>query len=276
MGKLELKKAFVLDDRVKALPLVGLEAFLQSKKLQLKSENYTFLLALWWTWEQEGSYEEKKSLLKRLLLNTPRYARMSGTFLGSIVGQIPEVIAPGLLPSIMTRAFYRRRDESFSFAASNYPSSRVRESDRQSYTCSFKTHFTAAAVEALTKPEDQAYAALGLLHGFPLALALALKEEKDDEDEDKDHGDEHSHDRHSHRLYVFCPMLTRADGLFPSFECMLISGTLGATPLTAYKQLHVSMKAWPLISIPADALAYNDEEELWVELHLKIVQHQGC
>ncbi len=74
---------YVLDERVVNLPLPAMEALLRSEKLQLKSENVTFSLALWWTMGQPGAKKERQSMFTRML-KSMRYARMSSVFLASI------------------------------------------------------------------------------------------------------------------------------------------------------------------------------------------------
>ena len=97
---------YLLDERVAALPIGGIEALLRSEELQLKSENITFSLALWWMMEQAGTQEELQPLFNRLLKSL-RYARMSAVFLASIA-QEEWAKDSGLLPAIMTCGLWRR------------------------------------------------------------------------------------------------------------------------------------------------------------------------
>ncbi len=80
----DVGRSYVLDERVVNLPLPAMEALLRSEKLQLKSENVTFVLALWWIRKQPEKEEERQLMFNRLFKSL-RYARTSSAFLASIV-----------------------------------------------------------------------------------------------------------------------------------------------------------------------------------------------
>jgi hypothetical protein len=68
-----MKDNFLLDERVGAMPIHAMEAVLRSEHLELKTENTTFTLALYWVKKQPGTEEERQRLFNRLL-KSPRCA----------------------------------------------------------------------------------------------------------------------------------------------------------------------------------------------------------
>ena len=161
------KKQYLLDERVVALPIGGIEALLRSEQLQLKSENYAYTLDYSWVvMMQGGHWGQRGQLLFNRLLKSLRYARTSAFFL-STIAQFHAVQASGLLPAIMTRAFWRRSNAPRANPVT-LPASRVKPPDRKSYSVHFSTHFTKAAIEAQKEPGHVARAYLGILHGLPL------------------------------------------------------------------------------------------------------------
>jgi len=131
----------VFDESIVNLPVGAMEALLRSEKLQLKSENFTFSLALWWIRKQPEKEEERQLMLNRLFKSL-RYARMSSAFLASIVDS-DWVKDSGLLPGIMKPAIWRRDDVLMTYDPM-FPASRVQEVDRETFTFTFTTHFTQA------------------------------------------------------------------------------------------------------------------------------------
>jgi hypothetical protein len=273
------RELYLLDERVKALPVGGMEALLRSEKLQLKSENCTFSLARWWILAQEGTSDEWQPLFTRLLKSL-RYARMSSVFLASITRD-PLIINSGLLPSIMTNAIWRR--DTFSHGASVVyplrsvlslmPASRVPDVDRHFYTCTLKGYLIKEAVEALGASKRSIAAPLGMLHGFPLGIALFVSEDGEC------------------RFAIHSPLLKRDrnltapgqatpawddDGL-RGFGYMIPRGTVGVLPLQKNKAGGVFVASYhPILTCSHDALVYDEEGKLWVEIEIKVFQHQGC
>lgn len=126
--------------------------------------------------QREDSKAERQPLFDRLLKGI-RFALMSGSFLSAIAFD-PGVKNSGLLPAIMRRAIWQRGEPDRERYPTKWPSSRAKEADSESYSCTFTTHFTKTAIEALQKPRDGAHAPLGLLHGFPCHLTLKWEKER--------------------------------------------------------------------------------------------------
>jgi hypothetical protein len=262
---------YVLDERVTALPIGAIEAVLRSEELQLKSENYSFSLALWWIMRQKGTVGEQQPLFNRLLKSL-RYARMSAVFLASIAS-FAGVQNTGLLPSIMRRGLWRRDDVPSAYGF-RLPASRVKEADRESYRCTFTAHFTKAAIEALREPGGSVYAALGLLNGFPCFLRLWLAEEKLLE------------------LCLFSEFVIEDTALdtpgkpkwggtdldvWRSFEYTVVRGTVGAIDLEPNLACVTRVNgASRILKCSPDALVYDTEGKLQVEIELNIDQHKNC
>lgn len=97
--------------------MAAVAALLRSCELQLTNENYAFSLAYWWYLEQQQkkSSDELQQEFNFLLKCLP-YGCMSCPFLASIV-HIDAVKKSGLVPSIMSRAIWRRgmADDSYRF-----------------------------------------------------------------------------------------------------------------------------------------------------------------
>ena len=256
----ELKKV-VID-----VPIGGIEAVLRSEELQHKSENYAFSLALWWAMQQKSGHRERPSLLNRLLKSL-RYARMSALFLAIIV-QLKWVQDSGLLPSILTRAIWWRGDVPWSQPVTR-PPSRVNEPHRQSYSATCSAYFPKASIESLQTPRNHARAPLGLVDGFPCYLEL--------------------HRREGGQICVqfYSDFLDDAPGEIdwgeqditkePRLEYRLVGGTLGAIDLKPKKKCCTNVRmASVFLRCPANALVYNEYDEVKVELELKIKQHKDC
>jgi hypothetical protein len=270
-GDAETKRystSYVLNPQVVTLPLPAIEAALRSEKLQLKSENYAFSLALWWYFMQPGTKEERRPLLKRLLMSL-RYARMSSTLLASIA-QIGPVVETGLLPSIMTRGIWRH-DDSHRWFVVSMPISRVRNRARESYNCTFVTHFNRAAIEGLQEGAS-ARASLGLLHGFPCYLRLLRKAD-------------------GHRLSIKSNFLI-ADNTLDApggatwgehdadekrgFEAKVIQGVVGGIEIKR-KMYRISVQGSSIIlKCPPAAFLYSEDDKLEVTLTLQVKQHTDC
>jgi len=268
---------WLLKEDVKALPLPAMEAVLRSEKLQLKSENYAFTLALWWTLAQPGAAAEQHLLLKRLLKSL-HYTRMSCAFLAAIV-QLPGVRDSGLVPAILTRAFWWR-DVPLRELWAQLPRSRVNGAVRKSYSVVFATHFNQAEVELLQQPGDEALAPLGMLHGVPLRLQLLMRTNG------------------IYSLSILSSFLQEdatfalADG--PSwmdpggdgergFKWTIVTGYLGTVALEPDQIYLTRVKrsfsdALPdgaILLCTAEAFAYVDGKQK-VELELQVAQHRGC
>lgn len=249
---LRWEASYLLDDRIKALPLAAMEAVLQSEHFHLKSENYAFSLALWWALEQPGAEEERRELLDRLLPSL-RYTRMSAPFPAAIA-QLDCPIISDLLPSIIQDAVA-------------WPRSRVGYPDNWWGKCAFATHFTRAAVQALQRPGASAHAPLGLLHGFPCHLELRRKDDG------------------GYALRLLSDFfLASADGAAAAgggadrgLWFVFFRGSLGAERWAEPSTLWTGVaRVDTLLECSAAALAYDEADRLNVELELKVQQHKGC
>ncbi len=153
-----------------------------------------------------------------------------------------------------------------------FPASRVQGPDRQSYVCTFTTHFTQAAVEVLQEPEDWVRAPLGLLHGFPCYLQLML--EKDE-----------------YVLYLISDFISEFKNGFDTpagvgqdddsergFEFTVVRGSVGAIELTPRKTYETTVTgAYPIpVCSSEDGLVCNADGNLKVELVLEVCQHKHC
>jgi hypothetical protein len=291
----EWKLTWPLDAKVTTLPLPAVETLLRSEQLQLKSENYAFSLALWWTMVQEGSQEELQPLFDRLL-SSLRFARMSPEFLAAILYDSwlkdNEVLCAIMRCATLARDWDEDSDEEeeeeeeMEEEGSDEeevadrllpPASRVRPEYRGSYTCHFITHFSQDAVTQLLEGEvNTIWATLGLFHGFQCSLALL---------------------RHSpglYRLLVVSSFLDRVteelekvegaaswpgldDAKQLSFEFTVVRGTLGHTalrPNTAYRSgmnwVHV------ILECSRDALVCGLSGLLDADVTLRMKQHPRC
>ncbi len=174
----------------------------------------------------------------------------------------------------MKRAIWRRDDVLMTYDPM-FPASRVQEADRESYTCSFTTHFTQAAVEALRVPGDVdvVRASLGLLNGFPRYLALAKVDDAE------------------YELCLYSNFLRRneagldtpagvaldnqADDCERGFELTVVRGSVGAIDLTPGETYATAVKgADPILCSSSDGLVYDADGNLKVELELKVCQHK--
>jgi hypothetical protein len=263
---------YVLDERVTALPIGAIEALLRSEELQLKSENYSFSLALWWIAKQEGTRAEQQPLFNRLLKSL-RYARMSAVFLASIAS-FTRVQKSGLLPSIMARAIWRRdyvpRPEGLQL---KLPTSRVKEADRESYSCTFTTHFTRAAIEALHESNRRVSAPLGLLHGHPCRIQLTWKK---------------NGMLCLTLLSEFQRIVTPAfytpgeaawegqDAARRGFVFGVVRGRIGALDIRPRKHFTSTRDSTYLLKWSREQLLYDAEGKLQVEIEIKSFQHTDC
>jgi hypothetical protein len=264
--------SYVLDERVTALPIGGIEALLRSEELQLKSENYTASLAMWWALGQEEHEKEVQQLLFNRLLRSFRYTRMSSTFLASLADN-SWVTDSGLLHDIMRRTIWRR-DFVLRVYSPEFPASRVKGCDRYKYSMTFTTYFTKAAVEALREPDDRLSMPLGLLNGFPCYLDLIMRADG------------------QYSLCIFSELFVEEDDLntleeaewggqdgdaWRCFDFKIVRGTFGEVALEE-DQTYVSYvnSADFILVCSSEALVYDAEGKLKVELELTIEQHYNC
>lgn len=276
IGENDWGNAWLLDEQITALPIGGIEALLRSEELQLMSENYAFTLALWWVLSQPGSREERQPLFNRLLKSL-RWARMSSDFV-AIVGQLHWVKDSGLAASIMTRALWRRDEMREEY---HTPRSRVQEANGESYSCTFITYFTKAAIGALQPEEAVVAAALGVLHGHPYGMEIsALVRAQDTYDltfysdflggiEDRDKALELEASEEG-------GWKGRDDDMHRGFYFTVVQGAWGGVQLDneSYRALLGNGDA--MVYCTTDGLEYDEAGKLKVEIEIQIKQHIGC
>jgi hypothetical protein len=255
----EFEVEFILDERVKALPIDAIEGVLRSEKLQLMSENSAFSLAYWWVLGQTDTAGERRRLFTRLLKSL-RYERMSSVFLTSII-QHNWVQYSGLLSWIVARGFWRRDGVPLHWVPP-LPPSRVKEPHREWNTRTFTTHITREAVEALQEEKDSIYAPLGLLQGFPLVLRLCRPADR-------------------YAFGILCPLLMPNNGDEPDdaargFAVTIVSCKVGRASLPTQKTMRVAVLRSQRLFVTRPADGLFEEGRLKVELKLQMKQHKHC
>jgi hypothetical protein len=264
--------SWLLDEKVASLPLPVFEALLRSEKLQLKSENYAFSLALWWTYNQPAPAEVLQLLFNRLLKSL-HYFAMSPAFLASIA-HLGSVSDSGLLPSIMTCSMWWREPPGSSYVY--LPRSRVPRSSRGKYELTLKTQITTAAIEGLRKPMDTTHVALGMVHGYPCSFRLTRESLA------------------TYTLFLVSPFLTSSKGKVESalgsgdnhvddngrgLSFKILDGVVGSIDRSivtiAQGQHRTNMGGSSLhLTLWADDLISNEEGGVSISLRLQIQQHE--
>ena len=272
----ELQRKYILDERVAALPLTAMEAVLRSPELRLKSENYTFTLAYWWIMEKKEANEQERQRQFNCLLKCLRYARMSCGFLACIA-QNEWVKNSGLLPSIMTRAIWRREATEFQDFV---PASRVKARHDNSYSCTFTTYFTKADVESLRlsgrRYDDSIVAALGVLGGYP-CYVIMMKIYDDD-------GYELTLRSEFHRSTdeTLTPPYHWDDGDYDDqrrFAFSVVAGRVGRAAVQVREEtleVGASEHEREIDTFAWNELAFDQAGRLEVKLVLRINQHANC
>jgi hypothetical protein len=198
---------------------------------------------------------------------------MSAAFLASIVDNA-WVRDSGLGLSIMWRGLWRRDDVPRAHSP-GWPRFRVKSDYADRYRCTFITHFSKAAIEALREPGDSVDAPLGLLHGFPCYLRLDLgvdgliglrlfSDFLDEEDDPLDMTGE-----------VTWAGMDKDE--WRGFEFTVVRGTVGAIDLEPSKVYETGVcEAHWILKCAREALVYDADNKLKVELELKVFQHKDC
>lgn len=194
------------------------------------------------------------------------------------IAQIDWVKDSGLLPSMPTRAIWWRDAPLWELWV-QLPRSRVNGSNRKSYSLTFTTHLTKAAIKALGKKEEGfaryvigVRAALGVLHGFPCYVELRKWAAE-------------------YRLLVFSNQLKQDRTLDTlgrdwfgqgydgeqGFEFVFVRGHLGGKAVAVNERFRTTAGSGKTILHCLDAdFVYDESGKVEVQLELQMDQHRAC
>jgi hypothetical protein len=268
------RRNWLLDERVKTLPFNVMKAVLRSERLQLKSENYSLSLAMWWVAEQQDRTAEERRGFFEGLSNSLRYARMTTAFVVSALHAWSSwYCAIDPLPILLR--MWRKGSAAASQPLMDtraWPASRVRA--RPTYIMNLTAYFPRAAIEALREPGDKARAPLDLLlHGYPVYLSMMREEDDayslvlsshflmwDDGPRPRHPWD----DDDNHRGFAFNLIMCRLGNM------AVDHGPQGSPRTTMVGSVH------PLLLFGGGVFVYDANDKMQVQLVLSVEQELDC
>jgi hypothetical protein len=230
------------------------------------------MLALYWAYLQIGTEEERQQLANRLLKSL-HYARMSALVLAAAIKQ-PPVVTSGMVPDIVWRGFFSRRDELERRFSQQLPPSRVAEADQAAYCVTVRAAFDKADAEAMAAG-SRILRPVGILHGMPCKINFQRKE-------DGAYGvgitpgfvvdrSDALSTRNDPRWSV-----QDDDERSRAFEYTLVRWTMGQQTKSGKWKLYTSKASYLLSRLDITQLDYDEDGKLKVELEIEIKQHKNC